>query len=99
MKGQRKILWVSCETAKKTNEWVLNKAGVEGTARHRQNKEASILWSHHEETRELPGERDNARNNAKCTQARKTMHGLDGQHQDVDRTLRGRVNQSDRGQR
>jgi len=27
-------------------------------------------WSHHEETRELPGERDNARNNARCTQAR-----------------------------
>ena len=26
--------------------------------------EASILWSHHEETRELPGERDNAMNNA-----------------------------------
>jgi len=35
----------------------------------------------------LPGERDNARNNARCTQARKTTHGLDGQHQDVDRTL------------
>jgi len=29
------------------NEWVLNK---EGTVRHRQSKEASILWSHHEET-------------------------------------------------
>ena len=41
--------------------------------------------------KELPGERDNARNNARCTQARKTTHGLDGQHQDVDRTLRGRV--------
>jgi len=34
----------------------------------------------------LPGERDNARNNARCTQARKTTHGLDVQHQDVDRT-------------
>ena len=45
------------------------------------------------------GERDNARNNARCTQARKATHGLDGQHQDVDRTLRGRVNQNDRGQR
>ena len=41
---------------------------------------ASVLRSHHEETRELPGERDNARNNARCTQARKTTHGLDGQH-------------------
>jgi len=26
----------------------------------------------------LPGERDNARNNARSTQARKTTHGLDG---------------------
>jgi len=38
-------------------------------------------------------------NNARCMQARKTTHGLDGQHRDVDRTLRGRVNQNDRGQR
>jgi len=68
MKGLRKILQVPW-TAKKTNEWVLNKAG---TVRHCQSKETSILWSHHEETRELPGERDNARNNARCTQARKT---------------------------
>jgi len=34
----------------------------------------------------LPGERDNARNNARCTQVRKTTHGLDGQHKDMDRT-------------
>ena len=85
-------------TAKKTNEWVLNSWSKEGTVRHRQSKEASILWSHNEETRELPGEKDNARNNARCTKARKATHGLDGQHQDVDRTLRGRVNQNDRGQ-
>ena len=39
----------------------------------------------HEETRELLGERDTARNNARCTQARKATHGLRGQHQDVDR--------------
>jgi len=38
------------------------------------------------------GERDNARNNARCTQARKTTHGLDGQHQDVDEpVVRGSV--------
>jgi len=30
---------------------------------------------------ELPGERDNARNNARCTQAKKARHGLDEQHQ------------------
>jgi len=51
----------------------------------------------HEETRELPGERENVRNNSRCMQARKAMHGLDRQHQDVDRTLRGRVSQNDRG--
>ena len=97
IKGLRKVSL----RAKKTNEWVLNKAeswSKEGTVRRCQSKEASILWSHHEETRELPGERDNARNNARCTKARKATHDLDGQHQDVDRTLHGRVNQNDRGQ-
>jgi len=44
----------------------------------------------------LPGERDDARNSARCTQARKTTHGLDGQHQHMDRTLCGRVNQNDK---
>jgi len=39
-----------------------------------------MLWSHHEETRELPEERDSARNNVRCMQARKTTHGVDGQH-------------------
>jgi len=37
-------------------------------------------------------------NNARCTQARKTTHCLDG-HLDVDTTPRGRVSQTDRGQR
>jgi len=99
MKGLRKILQVSW-TAKKTNEWVLNKARVKRlSVKHCQSKETSILWSHHEETRELPGARDNARNDARCTQARKTMHGLDGQYQYMDRTPCGRVNQNDKGQR
>jgi len=35
-------------------------------------------------------ERDNARNNARCTQTQKTMHGLDRQHEYVDRTPHGR---------
>ena len=39
--------------------------------------------------------RNNARNNARCTQARKTTHGLGGQHRHVDMTTRGRVNQND----
>ena len=44
MKGLRKILQVSW-TAKKTNEWVLNKAGVEGTVRHRQSMVATHTMS------------------------------------------------------
>ena len=35
---------------------------------------------------ELPGERDNARNNGRGMQVRKTTHGLGRQHQDVDKT-------------
>jgi len=43
MKGLRKILGDSW-TTKKTNEWVLNKAGVKRELlRHLQSKEASIL--------------------------------------------------------
>jgi len=63
----------------------------------------SILWSFmatpYEETRELPGERDDARNNARCTQARKTTHSLNGQHQDMNRTHHGRGNQNVKGQK
>jgi len=96
----RKVLRVS-GTAKKTNERVLNKSGVKRElldtvkARklayygHTTRKQGSCLG------KEIG---PNARNNARCTQARKATHGLDGQHQDVDRTPRGRVNQNDRGQ-
>jgi len=51
--------------------WVLNKAGVK-TDTVEARKPA-----YHEETIELPGERDNASNNVRCTQARKTTHGVD----------------------
>ena len=69
--------------------WVLNKAGVKRKLLvYYQSKKTSILWWHHEETRKLPGERNNARNNARCAQARKTMHSLDGQHQDVEESIR-----------
>jgi len=80
--------------------WVLNKAGEMTELLDTVKARKLAYYGHtvHEETRELPGERDNARNNARCTKATKTTHGLDGQHQDVDRTLRGRVNQNDRGQ-
>ena len=84
--------------SKEKNGWVLNKAGVKRElldtvkARklayygHTMRKQVSCLEK-----------RDNTRN-ARCTKARKATHGLDGQHQDVGRTLRGRVNQNDRGQ-
>ena len=62
MKGPRKILRVSW-IAKKTNEWVLNKAGIKGelldTVKAR--KLAYYGHTHHKETRDLPGEKDNAR--------------------------------------
>jgi len=55
MKGLRKIPRVSW-TAKKTTEWVLNKAGVKrellDTVKAR--KLAYYAWSHHDETREFP---------------------------------------------
>jgi len=45
------------------------------------------MVSHYKETRELlVGERDNARNHARCTQARKTTYSLDGRHRYVDTT-------------
>jgi len=98
MKGLRKILRVSW-TAKKTNEWVLNKAGVK---RELLDTVKARKLAYYGLTMRKQGdsclERDNAKHNARCTQARTAMHGLDGQHQDVYRTLRGRVSQYDRGQ-
>jgi len=85
MKGLRKILRVSW-TTKKTNEWVLNKAGLKRELIDTVKARKLAYCGHHEETSELPGERNNARNNARCTQARKTTHGLDRQHQVVDGT-------------
>jgi len=62
-------------------------------------KARKLAYHGHTMTKQGPGERDNARNNARCMQARKATHSLDGQHQDMDRIPRGRVNQNDRGQR
>ena len=45
-------------TAKITNEWVLNKAGVK---RELLDTVKARKLAYHQETRELPGERDNAR--------------------------------------
>ena len=86
MKGLRKILRVWW-TAKQTNEWVLNKAGVKRELLDTVKARKLAYYGHTMRKQgSLPGERDNARKNARCTQARKATHGLDGQHQDVDRT-------------
>jgi len=96
MKWLRKILRVSL-TTKKTNEWVLNKAGVKRELLDTIKARKLAYYGH--TMRKQGTRRDNAKNNARCTQVRKTTHGLVGQHQDVDRTPRGRVSQKDRGQR
>ena len=84
----------------KINERVLNKAGVNRELLDTVKATKLAYYGHTMRKQgSLPGERDNARNNARCTKARKATHGLDGQHKDVDRTPRGRVNQNDRGQR
>ena len=83
----------------KENEWVLNKAGVKRELLDTVKARKLAYYGH--TMRKLGSclERDNARNNARCTQVRKTTHGLDGQHQYMDRTPCGRVDQNDRGQR
>ena len=86
MKGPRKSLWVSW-TAKKTNEWVLYKAGVKREPLDTVKTRKLAYYGH------------TTRKRGSCVEKeRKTTHGLGGQHQDVDRTPRGRVSQNDRGQ-
>ena len=97
MKGLRRMLRVSW-TAKKTNEWVLNKAGVKRELLDTVKARNLAYYGHTMRKQGSCLEKEIIRNNARCTKARKATHGLDGQHQDVDRTLRGRVNQNDRGQ-
>jgi len=73
--------------SKETNEWVLNKAVVRRELLDTVKTRKLAYYGHTMRKQgTLPGERDNARNNARCTQARKTTHGLGGQHQDVKRT-------------
>ena len=91
MKGLKRMLRVSW-TAKKTNEWVfLTKLQRELLDTVKARKLAYYGQTMRKQGSCLEKE-INARNSARCTQARKATHGLDGQHQDVDRTLRGRVN-------
>ena len=101
MKRLRKILHVLW-TAKKTNEWILNKAGVKRElldtvkARklayygHTTRKQGNCL-----EKEIMQGTMPSARRRGRP----RSTHGMDRQHQDVERIPCGRVSQSDRGQR
>ena len=95
MKGLRRILRVSW-TAKKTNQWVLNKAGVKKELLDTVKARKLAYYGH------------TMRKQGSCLE-KEIMHGarrrgrprtawMDNINQDVDRTLRGRVNQNDRGQ-
>jgi len=98
MKGLRKILRVSW-TAKKTNEWVLNKAGVKrelldtvkarklAYCGHTMMKQGSCLESKDIMQGTMPGARRRGRPRTSGMDNIKTWTGL-----------RGRVNQNDRGQ-
>ena len=99
MKGLRKILWVSW-TAKKTNDWVLKKAGVKrellDTVKARKlayyghtiRKQKSCL-----EKEIMQGTMPGARRRGRPRTA-----WMDNTNY-VDRTIHGRVNQNERGQR
>jgi len=68
-----RVSWI----AKKTNELVLNKAGVRNKLFKTVKAKKLSYYGH---TMRKQG---SARNNARCMQARKITHSLDGQHQDI----------------
>jgi len=96
MKGLRRILRVSW-TAKKTYEWVLNKAGVKRELLDTVKARKLAYYGHTMRKQGSWLEKEIMQGTMPGAQ-RRGRPGLDGQHQDVDRTLRGRVNQNDRGQ-
>jgi len=75
----KKHVLMLLRTAKKTNE--LSK---EETVRHRQSKEASILWSQHEEISELSGEKKIMQG----MQARKATHWTTSRRLSVEESIR-----------
>jgi len=56
-------------------------------------KEMVVLWSCHAQTRRQPGERDNARENARLSWQRKASDDVNWLHQRMARYLSGRDNQ------
>jgi len=83
MKGLRKILWVLWR-AKKTIEWVLNKAGEKKELLDTVKARKLAYYGHTMRKHGSCLEKEIMQGT--MPQARKATHGLDGQHQDVDRT-------------
>ena len=76
MKGLRKILQVSWTT--KTNEWVLNKAGIKRELLDSVKVRKLAYYGHTMRKQGSCLEKEILqRNNARCTQARKTTHWID----------------------
>ena len=72
----------SC-TAKKTNEWVLNKAGLKREVLDIVKARKLAYYGHTMRKQGSCLEKEIMQGT--MSGARKTTHGLDGQHQDVDR--------------
>jgi len=98
MKGLKKILRVSW-TAKKINEWVLNKAGVKRELLDTVKARKLAYYSHTMRKQGSCVEKEIICKKQCQVQAGEEDHGLGGHNQDVDRTARERVNENDRGQR
>jgi len=80
MKGLRKILWLFWR-AKNINERVHNKAGVKRELLDTVKAKKLAYCGHTLRKQGSCSEKEIMQlNNARCTQARKTTHGLDGQH-------------------
>ena len=98
MKGLRKILRVSW-TAKKTNEWILNKAGMKMELLDTIDARKLAYYGRIMRKQGSCLDKDIMQGTTSCTQARKTTHGLGGQHQDLHRTFCERISQNDGGEK
>jgi len=98
MKGLRKILQVSW-TAKKTNEWVLNKAGVERELLDTV-KARKLAYYGHTMRKQVSCLEKEIMQGTMQVHAGEEDHARPGWTTSIrGRTIRGRVNQNNRGQR
>ena len=87
-------------TRQPSSQWIRKKAGVKRKLLDTVKARKLAYYSHTMKKQGSCLEKEiMSMCNVRCTKAMKATHGLDGQHQDVDRTRRGRVSQNDRGQR